>query len=235
LRRAAFWLPDRVTLREVLNVLGRFESANEWKERTIFLEVENVKDDQDPRQQWTKKRYEMAQRMGVVERAALEFNAPNLPFTNEALARSVGCTIEDFQNLKITPAACALVFDALVESKSTLIAPDVADQRRKAFFNADGSFNELAFRTGLYKSRFVIVMGWLLLRGFNFVGVLVVLQVLHDFRPGLFPAPKDLVQPAVEQPAVEPAKQPAKQLAAMQPDMPRFHPPASDHGPFRFI
>jgi hypothetical protein len=111
-RRAEFWSAETATLREVLNVLGRFDSADEWGVRTKFLEVENIKEE-DERQAATLKRYEMAQRMGMVERVALEFNAPDLPFRNEEIARAVGCTVEDFEGLKVTKAACGVVFDAL--------------------------------------------------------------------------------------------------------------------------
>jgi hypothetical protein len=153
--------------------------------------VENIRQE-DEAQSATKKRYDMAQRMGMAERVALQFNAPDMPFKNEALARSVGCTIEDFEKVEVTPAACGLVFDALVESKSTLIAPDVADRRKSLWMNEDGSLNELAFRAGLYKSRFVIVVSWFLFGKGNFIWVLVAAQFLHDARPDIFPTPKDL-------------------------------------------
>ena len=48
----------------------------------------------------------MALRLKCGERAALWQNVPNFPFTNEALAASVGLTVDDFNRLPVTRAAC---------------------------------------------------------------------------------------------------------------------------------
>jgi len=88
--------------------------------------------------------------------------------------------------------AIDVVFDALVESKSSLIEPAVCDRRKANIVNADGSFNELAFRQGLYKARAIVIASWFLLGKGNFVWILVGVQLLHDARPDLFPTPKDL-------------------------------------------
>ena len=86
------------------------------------------------------------------------------------------------------------VFDALVESKSGLITPKELSSRRDGILNVDGdgSFNELKFRLGLYKSRGIIIASWFMFGKGNFVWILVFVQFLHDARPDLFPTPKDL-------------------------------------------
>jgi len=192
-RRAEFWSTGTATLMEVINVLGRFESASEWGTRDFFIDVpaklqrKEVEDNS-----WTMKRYEMAQRMGTVERVALQQNCPKLPFKNAALAAAVGKTVEDFESLPVSRTAINVVFDALVESKASLLQPALCDTRRRSIVNADGTFNELAFRLGLYKSRAIVIASWFLLGKGNFIWILVGVQFLHDAKPDLFPTPKDL-------------------------------------------
>jgi hypothetical protein len=81
------------------------------------LEVENTRKE-DRSNSLTLKRHEMAKRLGCAERVALFQKVPELPFTNELLAKSVGLTVEDFQKLPVSIAACNIVFDALAESRS---------------------------------------------------------------------------------------------------------------------
>lgn len=192
-RRAEFWSNGTATVMEVINVLGRFESANEWGTRDFFIDVPAAlarKEIED--NSWTEKRYGMAQRMGMVERVAMQYNLAELPFTNAKLAAAVGKTVEDFETLPVSRCAIDVVFDALVESKSSLIEPSVCDRRRGGIVGADGTFNELAFRQGLYKARAIVIASWFLLGKGNFVWILVGVQFLHDARPDLFPTPKDL-------------------------------------------
>ena len=192
-RRAEFWDNRTATLMEVINVLGRWESAEQWGERDFFIEVPpelTKKEIED--NSWTAKRYEMAKRFGMVERVALQLNCQKLPFTNAALAAAVGKTVEDFETLPVSRAAIDVTFDALVESKASLLQPDVCDKRRSSIVNPDGSFNELAFRLGLYKARGIVIASWFMFGKGNFVWILVAVQFLHDARPDLFPTPKDL-------------------------------------------
>lgn len=197
-RRAEFWDNRTATKVEVLNVLGRFESASQWAERTFFVTVPpGIEKKEVEDNSWTRQRFEMAQRMKVVERAALiqrlVFDeAATLPFTNEKLAASVGRSVADFNALPVSRAAVDVVYDALAESKASLIPPEKIDERRAGMLDADGTFNELAFRTGLYKSRSIVIASWFMFGKGNFVWILVFVQFLHDARPDLFPTPKDL-------------------------------------------
>jgi len=192
-RRAGFWENGQATMMEIVNVLGRFESASEWGERDFFLEVDpKIARKEVEDNSWTLKRYQMAQRMGMVERVALAYNIGNLNFTNAKLAAAVGKTVEDFESLPVSTVAADIVFDALVESKSGLLNPDELNKRRNLIIGTDGTFNELNFRLGLYKARALVVLSWFLLGKGNFVWILVGCQLLHDARPDLFPTPKDL-------------------------------------------
>eukprot|EP00316_Scyphosphaera_apsteinii_P009844 CAMPEP_0119309390 /NCGR_PEP_ID=MMETSP1333-20130426/15261_1 /TAXON_ID=418940 /ORGANISM="Scyphosphaera apsteinii, Strain RCC1455" /LENGTH=255 /DNA_ID=CAMNT_0007313351 /DNA_START=48 /DNA_END=815 /DNA_ORIENTATION=+ len=192
-RRAEFWSNETATLVDVVNVIGRFELYSDFNVRTDFTELTKQEErEEDERQGYTYKRYQMAQRMGCVERVALIQNAPNLPFTNARLAASIGLTCEDFNAMPVTKAMCNVVYDALTESRSTLIPYTVLDQRRAKLVSEDGAFDELAFRLGLYKSRFVVVVAWFLFGKGNFVWILVAAQFLHDLRPDVVPTPKDM-------------------------------------------
>jgi len=191
LRRAEFWDNRTATLLDVINVIGRWESAEQWKVRTQFKEVEKTRQENEDQAE-TLKRYEMAQRMGMAERVALRQNAQSLPFSDEALAASVGMTVDDFNSVPVNANACDILFDALAESRSGLIAPDVLDARRRCMLTEEGGFNELEFRLRLYKARSLVIFAWFLFGKGNFIWVLVAAQFLHDARPDLFPTPKDL-------------------------------------------
>jgi len=192
-RRAAFWENETSTLLEVVNVLGRFQSCSEWSERTVFDEwAETNARAEDPRQALTLKRHEMAKRMGCAERAALFQNVGTRPFTDAAMAASIGLTVEDFERLPVTKSACNILYDALAESRSTLIPYAVIDARRKAMSNADGSFNEGGFRVGWSKSCILFIVGLFVFGKANFIWILVGVKFLHDWRPDLIPGPKEM-------------------------------------------
>lgn len=190
-KRATFWTNGSASVLEVINVIGRFEKCVEFRERTQFAEVENSRAD-DARNAETRKRYDMATNMKCAERAALYINIGDRPFTNAALAKSVGLTVEDFEHLEPSKLAANVAFDALAESAAGLIPYDVFDARRAALLTEDGGFNELAFRTGLYKSRALIILAWFLFGKGNFVWVLVGVKFLHDWKPDLIPSPVDM-------------------------------------------
>ncbi len=158
-KRAEFWDGGDATILDIINVLGRFEEASQFGTRTEFAEVKNYRLE-DEAQGATLQRYEMAQRMKVVERIALLQNCPKMPFTNAPLAASVGKSVDEFNAMKVSPDAVQLVFDVLSQSKSGLIPPDVVNTRRAGLTNADGSFNEGAFSFALYKARALVIVSW---------------------------------------------------------------------------
>ena len=174
-------------------MIGRYEKCSEWLTRTEFVELSKSESRQeDDRNGLTLKRHEMALRMKCGERAALFQNAPKLPFTNEKLAASVGLTVDDFNTLPVTKDACEVLYDALAESKSTLIPYSVLDARRAAMVNEDGTFNETAFRFGHAKSTIIFIIGIFFFGKANFIWVLVGVKLLHDWKPDLIPGPKEL-------------------------------------------
>jgi len=163
--------------------LGRWESSEEWRVRTKFTEVEDARE-QSEAQAGTVNRYEMAQRLGMVERVALQLNVADLPFRDERLASSLGLKVDDFDDMPVSPAAVNVVYDALAHSRTGLLPPDVCDARRASFFQQDGSFNELAFRLGLYRARFTVIVSWFLFGKGNILGALILAKVATDLAGG---------------------------------------------------
>ena len=111
-----------------------------------------------PPEALTRERHDMALRLKCGERAALWQNVPNFPFTNEALATSVGLTVDDFNRLPVTRAACEVLYDGLAESRSTLIPYGVLDARRDKMI-AGGKFDLNGFRLGWSKSCVLFIVG----------------------------------------------------------------------------
>lgn len=192
-RRAEFWAPDSCTLLELANVLGRWESSSEWSERTEFA-LAQARRDEDMAQGATKERYDYAQRNGLVERVALQQNVPKLPFTNAPLAAALGRSVADFEEMPVRPAAVDVLFDALVQSKSSLIASEVCDKRRAALLTSDGAVDEGALAAGLYKSRALVIFSWVFfgkgrLYGFAAVGKVVIdsLGLFEKLPPEIAP------------------------------------------------
>jgi hypothetical protein len=178
-RRAEFWDRGSASLLEIANVVGRWEQASEWEVRSEFSEVENPRDTSE-KQGATLQRYEMAQRLGQVERVALLQNCPKLPFRDEKLAASIGLSVSDFAELELSPVAINIVFDALAESKSSLLPPDKVDERAASWRAADGSLDADKFAASLYKSRFLVIVSWFLFGKGNVVGIVIFLKVLSD-------------------------------------------------------
>ena len=178
-RRAEFWDEERGTLFDIINVVGRWESASEWQTRTLFTVIEDTRTESEY-QSATKQRYEKAQKMGCVERIALRQNVRNLPFTNDKLAASYGLTVDDFNAVPVNRDAVNIVYDALAESKSGLIPPDVVDKRRAAWLTEEGGFDEGRFLIGLNKSRALVIFSWFFFGKGQVIGALVALKILAD-------------------------------------------------------
>jgi len=103
-----------------------------------------------------------------------------MPFKNEALAASVGKTVEEMNALRPpSKYACNVVYDALAQSKSSLIPPEVIQTRRDEMVKDSGvDFGVL--QLGIYKARFVVICSWFLFGKGQIVGGLVFLKVLCD-------------------------------------------------------
>ena len=66
---------------------------------------------------------------------------------DEALAASCGLTVADMNELPVNNIAVNVVFDALAQSKSSLVTPEALNERRAAFV-VDGALNEGALNEG---------------------------------------------------------------------------------------
>jgi len=186
-RRAEFWGNETCTYLEVVNVLGRWQSAEQLKQRTQFVDPDTLNMRVDSAEQAaTLKRWQMAQKLGSIERMALLQNAKKLPFVDERLAASVGLTCEDFADIPVTDMATDVIYDAIAESKSGLIPYAVVDQRRATFFNEDGSVNLPAIKIGIAKASTIVMMSWFMFGKGNFVWILLIARGLADLRPDLF-------------------------------------------------
>ena len=177
-RRAEFWSPGSASLLDVVNVLGRWETVDEWKDRTIFSVPESR--DNSILNGATEERFRMAQKLGVVERVALLQNVKDLPFKNAALAKSLGLDVADFETLAINADAVNIVYDALAQSKASMLPPETISKRRARFFMDDGGIDELAFSLGLFQARFAVIISWFVYGKGNIAGLLVLLKVVSD-------------------------------------------------------
>ena len=88
-----------------------------------------------------------------------------LPFTSEALAASVGKTVEELDAAPPTWEACDVVFDALSRSQSGIIDKSVIDERRAAYEDDDGSFNVGAFESDLSAAKVNIGVSYAIFPG----------------------------------------------------------------------
>jgi len=171
-RRAQFWEPETATLEDIANVIGRWSSAAEWAERTRFAAPTARRVD-SMAQAATLERYQYAKRNDLVERVAMQQNLPSLRFEDARLAAAFGKSAAEFDAMPVSRVAIDVVFDALAQSKSSLLKRELADQRKLSWLTAEGGIDEGAMATGLYKSRGLVCFSWLFLGKGRVVGVLV--------------------------------------------------------------
>ena len=84
--------------------------------------------------------------------------------------------------LEVSPVAVNVLFDALCESKNSLLPGPTCDERRAAMVDAEtGGPDVTAFSIALIKARFLVIVSWFLFGKGNVVGILVIiLKVLSD-------------------------------------------------------
>jgi hypothetical protein len=142
-------------------------------------------------------RYEYAQRNGLAERVALSQNVPKMPFKNEKLAATFGKSVAEMDAMPVNSAALAVIYDALCESKSSMIPSKVIDERRQRFVTADGRIDEGAISGGLVKSRVAVTTGFILLGKGQLYGLVFVGRVILDYT-GLWETAKGALGPYFE-------------------------------------
>lgn len=196
LKRAEFWEEGDCSMLDLINVLGRWESCSEWCERTKFSVVENARQE-NMVQGASVERHDYARRNKMVERIALVFKAPELPFKDERLAAWAGKTIEEMDAMPVKREAIEILYDALTQSKSSLVPEKVMDERRSKLLTADGGFDEGAFNSGMAKSRLAVIVGFFLLGKGQLYGYVFVGRVVLD-ATGTFDLMKSFFGAATE-------------------------------------
>jgi len=197
-RRAEFWEEGECTLLDIVNVLGRWESASDWANRTEFAVVESLRKE-NMAQGASVDRYEYARRNGYVERVALRQNAPKLAFTNAPLAAWAGKSVAEMDAMPVNAAAIDIVYDALAQSKSSLLPEKTVNSRRESWLidGGAGGINEGAFFSGLTKSRIAVVVGFFLLGKGQLYGYILAGKLLLD-ATGTFDLAREIFGPATE-------------------------------------
>ena len=169
-RAASILGGETVTEREVVNVIGRWSKTSDWNDIGLAAELDQIIAEADgnstalrlrPKvgkidQQRTPERREMLVRMGQVQRVFFVENVPMLPFTDAAMAASVGATAQELNAEPLSQLALDVVFDALTASKSTFANKEEADARRSTYTRPDGSFDAMALEADLGQGRFNI-------------------------------------------------------------------------------
>jgi len=170
------WASERATARQIVGVVGRFTDSASWRDRSSFATVDDASAD-TPLQAETENRYAVAKKLGQVERVAFLQNVPTLPFVDERLAASVGATVDDFTSTSIDEATMQIVFDALAQSKTSLVKQDDADARIAAWRGADGGFDADAFGDGLRQGAGAVIAANAVLYFFLISGAFIVFKI----------------------------------------------------------
>ena len=164
-------LGDKVSERAVVNVVGRWQRAADWDTIGIAAQLDAVLDGTATEYpeglpvEATPRRRDFCKRQGVVQRYILNATVGLLPFTDDALAASVGCTAAELNAEPIDQLAVDVVFDALAESQSGIVGREECDARRAAFTAADGAFDAAAFADGLSRARRQIAVSYAIYPG----------------------------------------------------------------------
>ena len=161
----------RVTARQVVNVLGRWQEYSDWNEgigtkgkldeyRSGDYYEDDVKalktDFTQPIEYYISRRPQFinfCERYGLVARWVHNENVGQLPFTDEALAASIGATVEELNQEAVDPLAAQVVFDALAGSQAGFVSEQECARRRESFVTSDGGFDAAAFRGALSDTR----------------------------------------------------------------------------------
>ena len=171
------WASERATARQIVGVVGRFADSASWRDRSSFATVDDASAD-TPLQAETENRYAVAKKLGQVERVAFLQNVRKLRFDDQRLAASVGATVDDFASGdSVDEATMQIVFDALAQSKTSLVKQDDADARIAAWRGADGGFDDDAFGAGLRQGAGAVIAANAVLYFFLISGAFIVFKI----------------------------------------------------------
>jgi hypothetical protein len=112
---------ERATARQVVNVLGRWQSHAQWNEIGVAKELDKV-DATDGFLAFRRSRVKVdpdrspmrraaCRKLGQAQRFLLKENVGALPFRSAKLAASVGATVAELNREPISELACDIVFD----------------------------------------------------------------------------------------------------------------------------
>lgn len=159
-----------VSQRAVVNVLGRWQSRSDWnsigRKATLdeFRSGDYYEDDlqklntdfSQPMEYYIARRPQFlnfCERYGLVARWVHRENVAKLPFTDEALAKSIGVSVAELNAEPVDEEAAEVVFDALCGSMAGFVDEEQCDAKRQSFIAADGGFDEESFRRALGETR----------------------------------------------------------------------------------
>ena len=108
-------------------------------------------------------------RRGLVQRYWHAANVPQLGFTSEAMAASVGSSAAELDATPIDPLACDVVFDALTRSQSGIIDRDEIDAQRAKYQTADGGFDADAFAADVSAAKLNVLVAKAIFPGLLYV------------------------------------------------------------------
>lgn len=167
-----------------LDVLGgRVATGDSWKSNYSSWKPPKFDATQDPMLRRTlvaksAQRRGFCLRRGLCQRAWFKENVGNLPFTDERLARSIGCSVAELAVRPVDELAADVVFDAIVRSRSGICERAECDEQRAKYQRAtDGGFDADTFKADLDVGRLNIVKSFAL-----FPGSLIAIQAYVFFR-----------------------------------------------------
>lgn len=191
----------KMSSRQIVNVLGRWTSYTDWDTIGELPAMDALDPDNLPkysqriqgrgnltpeeklsvspaktpqRRLWCKKR-------GQAQRWWHTANVGLLPFTNEALAASIGTTAASLNAEPVEPLAAEIVFDAISRSQSGITEFAWCDER-KAAYTASGGFDAASFSADLAAARLNVVKALCIFPGSLIVTQLAVLYKIDAWH-----------------------------------------------------
>eukprot|EP00962_Isochrysis_galbana_P005629 scaffold1518_cov109-Isochrysis_galbana.AAC.1 len=157
---------ERATAREVVNVLGRWQSHAQWNEIGAAKQLDRV----DPTDGFlayrrsrvradpdrTPMRRAACRKLGQAQRFLLKENVGSLPFKSANLAASVGATPAELNREPISELACDI---------SSIVEKRLADANRARYEASDGKFAADTFASDLAAGRRTIAISMAIFPG----------------------------------------------------------------------
>ncbi|KAL1522258.1 hypothetical protein AB1Y20_017253 [Prymnesium parvum] len=199
-------LGERVTQVDVVNVLGRWQTVEDWDTVGALVEMDKLFDASgtplEKLEPWSEmvdgrrlmslseeekllvsparspNRRAWCKRNGQAQRWWHNENVPLLRFTSAKLAASVGMTVTEMNARKVNPLALEVVFDALAQSQSGIVLKEKCNARRALYETRSGAFDSTAFAKDLARARKTVVLSYAVFPGvFQLVALVIFFRV----------------------------------------------------------